>query len=93
MHCLRTRQIDDQEAELDIANIQEIDHIETLHRLEIARGLRLAAGDRRRAVQRERMRWAVSNLHDADTCLWDGEALERLTPVYSCRARGTKQLL
>lgn len=53
-------QIDDQEADLDAASVKEFDRMESLRRMEIKRGLALAARDRCRAVRREKMRWAVS---------------------------------
>lgn len=56
------RKIDDQEADLDLAITKEFELIEQLRRLEITRGIMLAARDRSRAVARERMRWAVSAL-------------------------------
>lgn len=45
---------------MDAASMKEIDRMEALRRMEITRGLGLAARDRKRAVRRERMRWAVS---------------------------------
>lgn len=58
--CSRSLQIDDQEAELDAASMREVYHMEALRRMEISRGLARAARDWRKAVIRERMRWAVS---------------------------------
>lgn len=45
---------------MDAAARRVFDSMEALRRMEIARGLGLAARDRTRAVRRERMRWAVS---------------------------------
>lgn len=45
---------------MDAAATRVFDSMEALRRMEIARGLGLAARDRTRAVRRERMRWAVS---------------------------------
>ncbi|CAM9629410.1 unnamed protein product [Scytosiphon promiscuus] len=55
-------EIDDQEADLDAASVKEFDRMEALRRMEIKRGLGLAARDRCRAVRREKMRWAVRDV-------------------------------
>lgn len=46
---------------MDTASTKELEFMEKLRRMEITRGLGLAARDRTRAVRRERMRWAVSS--------------------------------
>ena len=53
------KQIDDQEADMDLACAKESSCMEALRRMEIRRGLGLAARDRVKAIRRERMRWAV----------------------------------
>lgn len=45
---------------MDAASTRELDRMEALRRLEITRGLGIAARERRKAIRRERMRWAVS---------------------------------
>eukprot|EP00904_Undaria_pinnatifida_P006463 jgi/Undpi1/2947/HiC_scaffold_14.g06324.m1 len=58
----RIKQIDDQEADMDLACAKESSCMEALRRMEIRRGLGLAARDRVKAIRRERMRWAVRDV-------------------------------
>ncbi|CAM9963713.1 unnamed protein product, partial [Choristocarpus tenellus] len=55
-------QVDDQEVDLDQASVREASLLEELRRMEVTQCVATAARDRKMAVHRERMRWAVSLL-------------------------------
>lgn len=70
---------------MDVACSKEFDRMEALRRMEISRGLGLAARDRMRAVRREKMRWAVSvNFFQAERLRLPYRSSDRVVAV-CCR--------